>query len=503
MRRISHPPAMAAVICFLGLTGLSIAAPAEAQRPNVVYFIIDELGYYEQSGMGHPTHRTPNMDKIMAEGTRFTQCMAGGPVCAPTRCTLLTGKHAGHMTVRGNDGAEPLRAGEATLGSMMKQAGYATGGFGKWGNGSRGTSGVPETHGFDVFFGYYDQVHAHTFFPRYLIRNSQEVPLAGNTGNTRVGQTFSQYEIANEAKNFIRQNKDRPFFAYCCFTPPHGQWGMPENDPSWQAYKDLPLNIDDQETLTDARMYTAMINLVDRQIGEIRDLLAELNLAENTIIFLTGDNGAARYFGDDSNYPDGVFSPNVNPKTGVRFRGYKGQLYEGGLRVPFVAHWPGHFVTDRASDHLAAFYDVMPTLADLTGAECPSDRDGISFAPTLLGEGVAGQAQAQHEYLYWEYGQQAAVRMGKWKAVRPAASAAWELYDLSADISESNDVAAEHSDVLEKMKAIAAEAHTPVVPGEILDAALVQKDRDYWADRPGKRKRNTGKKSKTGARANQ
>src|SRR3954469_7805297 len=203
---------------------LSGVAESNAQTcpPNIVYLIIDELGYYELSCMGHPEHRTPNIDRLASEGVRFTQCLAGGPVCAPTRCALLTGKHAGHMTIRANGGFDPLREGEETLGSVLKKAGYATGGFGKWGNGGRGTSGVPEKHGFDVFFGYYDQVHAHTYFPKYLIRNSQEVPLEGNTGNPKEEKTFSQYRIFEESKNFIRANKDKPFFAYLPWTPPHG-----------------------------------------------------------------------------------------------------------------------------------------------------------------------------------------------------------------------------------------------------------------------------------------
>jgi arylsulfatase A-like enzyme len=480
------------ILCF-GIVGLwqLIAADlllAQSRPPNIVYFIIDELGYYELSGLGHPEHRTPNIDRLAADGVRFTRCLAGGAVCAPTRCALLTGKHAGHMTIRDNGGFDPLKEGEATLGSVFKQAGYATGGFGKWGNGARGTSGVPEKHGFDIFFGYYDQVHAHTFFPRYLIKNSQEVPLAGNTGDPQKGQTFSQYEIFNESKKFIREHKDKPFFAYLCWTPPHGRWGIPESDPSWQLYKDKPW-------IRDAKIYAAMVNLVDRQVGEIRALLTELGLDQNTIVVLSGDNGAARYFPDDQ-HPEGIFSPNVDPKTSVKFRGFKGQLYEGGLRVPYMVHWPGRIAGGRVSDHLCYFPDVMPTLGELTGAACPQDSDGLSFAPELLGEKAAGRKQPEHEYLYWEHQQQVAVRQGPWKAIRPARTAEWELYNLTDDISETKNLASQRGDLLAKLKGYAETAHTPDQIGEVYDRALVEKDRNYFENQ------NTGKAKKKKAGQN-
>lgn len=484
-----------AVILLVLWLAASTSVHSADRRPNVVYFIIDELGYYELSHVGHPEHRTPNIDRLAAEGMRFTQCLAGGPVCAPTRCALLTGKHAGHMTVRANGGFDPLREGEETIGSMLKRAGYATGGFGKWGNGARGTSGVPEKHGFDVFFGYYDQVHAHTFFPRYLVRNSQEVPLAGNTGNTKTGQTFSHYVIVEEAKKFIRENKDRPFFAYLPWTPPHGQWGISEDDPAWLLYKDKPWS-NGQKSKEDAKIYAAMVNMVDRQVGDVRALLKELGIDQNTIIVFTGDNGAARYF-PDGEHPEGIFSPNVDPRTGIKFRGFKGQLYEGGLRVPCIVHWPGRIAAGTVSDHLCYFPDMMPTLAELTGAACPKDTDGISIVPVLLGEKTAGRKQPQHDALYWEHQQQVAVRMGVWKAIRTGGEQnPWELYDLSKDISESHDVAAQHADILAKLKAFAAAAHTERINGEIYDRALVEKDRNYLGSSEGEKKSDTPVKKK-------
>jgi len=462
----------------------AFAAEAEpkARKPNIVYFIIDELGYFELSCMGHEELRTPNVDRMAAEGIRFTQFLAGGCVCAPTRATLMTGKHLGHTSLRSNAGWEPIRAGEETIASMLKKAGYATGGFGKWGCGARGTSGVPETHGFDVFFGYYDQVHAHTFYPTYLIRNSQEVPLEGNPGSYREGKTFSQYVIHDEAKKFLRASKDRPFFLYLPYTPPHGQWGFPDDDPSLAPYRDKPWP-------RDAKAYAAMVNLVDRQVGEILALLKELGLDADTIVFFSGDNGGNEYFADKGAHPDGLFGPNVDPATGKRrFRGGKGRLYEGGLRVPYIVRWPGHIKPGRTSDHLGYFPDLMPTLAELTGAKCPSDTDGISILSELLlplprGEGRVRvpepePPQRQHKYLYWQDCGQLAVREGAWKAIRTRGpKGVWELYDLATDLAETADLSAKHPDILARLTRYAAEAHTPIVEGEVLDRDLVLKDR--------------------------
>ena len=212
-----------------------------SESPNIIYLMLDEWGYFESGHMGHRELLTPHIDQFASEGIRFTNAYAGAPVCGPTRCVLLTGLHSGHTSMRVNDGFSPIREDEPTLGTMLKKKGYATGGFGKWGIGGRGTSGVPEKHGFDQFFGYYDQVHAHTFYPQYLIRNSREVPLQGNSGeNFYDGETHAQLEIFRESLRFIRSNKDKPFFCYLPWTPPHGLWGIDEDDPSWQLFKDKP-----------------------------------------------------------------------------------------------------------------------------------------------------------------------------------------------------------------------------------------------------------------------
>ena len=229
------------LIAFALTLACSTAALA-ADKPNIVYIMADELGYYELSCMGNPHIRTPNIDRMAATGMRFTQGLAGSSVCAPTRCVLMTGKHGGHTSVRVNGGGTPLRAEEKTIASMLKEHGYATGGFGKWGCGGRGSTGVPEKHGFDEFVGYYDQVHAHSYYPKYIVRNSEEIPLKGNKGMS-TGDTYSHYVIVDHAMKFIKANKDKPFFCYLPITPPHGIFDIPDSDPAWATYKDKDLSL--------------------------------------------------------------------------------------------------------------------------------------------------------------------------------------------------------------------------------------------------------------------
>ena len=460
-------PMIPVAIVVLALVSTNAQA---TEKPSIIYLMLDEWGYFESGHMGHPELQTPNMDQFAREGMRLTNAYAGAPVCGPTRCVLMTGLHTGHSSVRVNDGFSPIRAEEPTLATMLKSAGYVTGGFGKWGIGGRGTSGTPEQHGFDDFFGYYDQVHAHTFYPQYLIRNSQEVRLPGNTGDSFYeGESHAQLAIFEQSKRFIRQNKDKPFFCYMPWTPPHGLWGIDEDDPSWLLFKDKPWTAG-QRTDRDARVYAAFLHMVDRQLGEILNLLCELNIEEQTIVFLCGDNGGQDYFKTQAR-PHGFFGPNLNPATGARFREGKGSLYEGGLKVPYLVRWPTRVKAGEVSEHVLGFQDVMPTLAELTNTTCPK-TDGISFLPTLLGK----TDQESHQYLYWEYGLQRAVRMKQWKAYL-SGQGDWELYDLSQDIEEKHNVASEHPGILQQLVGYAEDAHEPVRPGEVYDRAVIQKDR--------------------------
>ena len=257
---------------------------------------------------------------------------------------------------------------------MLKQKGYATGGFGKWGCGGRDSTGVPEKHGFDVFFGYYDQVHAHSFYTPYLIRNSEEVVLEGNVGG-RTGKTYSEYPIHAAALQFIRENKERPFLCYMPITPPHGMYDIPADDPAWELYKNEAW-MRDPTISQDTKNYAAMVSMVDREVGNVLDLLHELGLEDNTIVFFTGDNGGQDRF-KSKEHPRGFFGPNVNPENGVEFRGGKGNLYEGGLKIPFLVRWPGVVAANTVRDLVFYQPDMMATIADLTNTKAPEDTDGI------------------------------------------------------------------------------------------------------------------------------
>ncbi|NQV26057.1 MAG: sulfatase-like hydrolase/transferase [Rhodopirellula sp.] len=263
------------------------------------------------------------------------------------------------------------------------------------------------------------------------------MPLKNNRGGSD-GETYSHYVIVDEAMKFIRENQDRPFFCYMPITPPHGIFDIPDSEPAWTIYKD-------KDWPEEARRYAAMVTMVDRQVGEVLDLLQELSLDENTIVFFCGDNGGNDYF-KDASHPRGLHGANVNPATGVEFRGTKGTLYEGGLRIPMTVRWPGKIDPGRVSDLLWYFPDVLPTVAELAGAKTPKDVDGMSILPELLGEQSVGRGQTSHEYLYWELGNQTAIRQQNWKAIQPGPKREWELYDLSRDLSEQHNVAKEQTD---------------------------------------------------------
>ena len=473
--RLCHPLHGIVLLAMMAICQLQSAE----RLPNIVYIMSAELGYYELSHMGNPFIKTPNIDRMAAEGIRFTNALAGSPVCAPLRGTLMTGKHSGHSSIRANDGGTPLRADEVTIARVLKERGYATGGFGKWGCGGRDSTGVPENHGFDVFFGYYDQVHAHAFYPKYILRNSEEVPLPGNKG-FRTGTNYSHYRIMEAGLDFIRNNKDGPFFAYFPITPPHGMYDIPANDPAWEQYAGEKW-INDPAIDQDTKNYAAMVSMVDNDVQNILDLLRELGVESDTIVFFTGDNGGQDRFKSEE-YPRGFYGPNVDPGTGLEFRGGKGNLYEGGLKIPYIVRWPGKISPGQVSDLLMYHPDVFPTLAELAGARIPAEVDGISFLPTLT-----GGHQKLHPYLYWEYKSQVAVRMGKWKAVSTTRrdQPEWELFDLSTDISEERNLADQHPGILEKLKAYALEAHEEVRPGTFRSRVRHERDREAkWGDMP-------------------
>lgn len=470
---------------------ISLAActtkPAEDPKPNIIYIMLDEMGYFEPSYMGNEKLETPNIDKMATEGVFFTNAYAGASLCAPTRVSLMTGRHMGHASMRSNSGGMPIRADELTVASMLKDAGYATGGFGKWGCGNRGTSGVPEKHGFDIFYGYYDQVHAHTFYPKYLIKNSEEVMLEGNDGYHYKGGTHAQNSIFEEAVKFIRTNADNPFFCYLPWTPPHGLWGIDEDDPSYIHFKDKPWITGKSWKEDDAIRYAALLHKVDSQVGEIFDLLKELDIDKNTIVFVCGDNGGNAYFKSEDN-PHGFFSPNVNPKTGKAFKGNKGNIYEGGLKIPMVVRWPDKIAPDTKNDFVWYFPDFMATVADIIDVDKPSECDGLSILPTLIGKGI----QKEHDYLFWIGGGRWAVRSGDWKAVskkfKGKSPVEWELYNLIEDKGETTNIAEDNPEQLKKLVDYAFEAFEEPVKGEIYDKVLYDKDHKINLRKPPRQK---------------
>jgi arylsulfatase A len=440
--------------CFEG-QGSSNAA-SKSKKPNIVFVIVDDLGPVDPGcyGGNKQNLKTPNIDRMAAEGMRFTQAYSGCCVCAPARSVLMTGKHMGHTSVRGNLGGTSLLAEDVTVAEVLKKADYKVGGFGKWGISAIGEPGVPEKHGFDEFFGYYHQIHAHNYWTDYLWHNSQKVKLEGRKGSK---ERYTHHVIFERAKNFIRDNKDQPFFCYCPWTPPHDDWQIPDDDPVMAQLKDKPWP-------RGAKVYASMVAMVDRHLGEIFDLLKELEIDDNTVVFFCSDNGGATQFNN-------LFGSN-GP-----YRGHKTNIYEGGIRVPLIARWPGRIEAGSESDLLWYFADVMPTLADLTGTTkfMPDHIDGLSTVPTLTGR---SDKQQKHEFLYWEYtrvgnwakytyeknGLQQAVRMGNWKLVRLKQNRPFELYDLSKDVGEKNNLADKYPEIVKKMTAIAESQHIEPVP---------------------------------------
>jgi arylsulfatase A len=449
---------------------------AEQTRPNIVFIMADDLGYGELGCYGQKLIKTPRIDELAQGGLRFTDFHCGAPVCAPSRCVLMTGKHLGHAAIRNNrqltkqspeyrkedgefPGNQPLPLSEVTVAQLLKAQGYATGAMGKWGLGNFGTSGDPNRHGFDLFYGYPEQVQPHNHYPAYLWRNDKKEPLPGNDGKSATGGTYAQDKFTEEAVKFIDAHKDGPFFLYLPFTIPHLSIQVPESSLAMYKGK-IPEKAYTHTTkgyfkhATPREAYAAMITHMDTAVGTVIDELKKLGLADNTLVIFTSDNGPPweRLGGTDSD-----FFQSAGP-----LRGRKGTAYEGGIREPFIAYWPGKIVDGQVSNFVGGFQDVLPTLCELAGAEVPKNIDGISIVPTLLGKGE----QPAHKYLYWEFSpsQQQAVRDGKWKIIRndvDTGDTPYELYDLSTDIGEQHDVAAKHPDVVARLSKYAVEAHTP------------------------------------------
>ena len=410
-------------------------------RPNIVFIIVDDMGWADLGCYGGKQIKTPNIDEMAAQGVRFTDAYSGCTVCAPARSVLMTGLHMGHTSVRGNTGGISLLDEDVTAAEVLKKASYATGGFGKWGLGDVGTPGVPEKQGFDEFFGYYHQVHAHDYWTEYLWRNSEKVPMTGEPGSM---ERYTHNRIFEQTLAFIRRNKDKPFFCYAPWTPPHGSYQIPQAEPAWAMYKD-------KDWPNNPKVIAAMDTMLDRHVGELLALLKELRIDERTIVFFCSDNGAAARY-------DGVLDSSGPLKA------FKRSMYEGGIRVPMIVRWPGRIEPGTESALPCYFADMMPTFAELAGASkyVPAGIDGLSIVPTLLGR---GDKQKKHECLYWEWGRYnwakrknepggpaQAVRMGKFKAVRPKAGVPFELYDLSRDISETNNIASDHPDIVKRIE---------------------------------------------------
>jgi arylsulfatase A len=463
------------LVVGLGLFGnLTVAPAAEPAKPNVVFILADDLGYGDLGCYGQTKIRTPNLDRIAAEGMRFTQFYTGCPVCAPSRCTLMTGKHLGHATVRDNmqrgpglEGQHRMEAGTVTVAQLLKKAGYATGIVGKWGLGMPDEQSSPLSFGFDHHYGYLCQGMAHMFYPPYLWRDDRQEPLPGNPpyfyGKAGAiepsGQTYSQDLMTEDALKWVRDHKQQPFFLYFASPIPHLSLQVPEDSLAEYRGKwpETPFTTSKHYSNHDTprAAYAAMVTRLDRDVGRLMALLKELSLDENTLVFFGSDNGAV--------FPLAGTDPAFFQSNGP-LRGYKQQLWEGGIRTPFLARWPGRIKAGSVSNHVGAFWDVLPTLCELAGEQPPADIDGISIVPTLLGR----SGQKPHEYLYWEFhgeGGRQAVRFGDWKAVREKVKqnrdTTPELYDLATDVGETKNVAAEHPDLAAKAAALMKAARTP------------------------------------------
>lgn len=458
------------------ILALSLAAAAvanAAERPNIIFILSDDLAQGDLGCYGQGVIQTPRLDRMAAEGTRFTQAYCGTSVCAPSRSSLMTGLHTGHCPIRANreikpEGQKPLPAETITVAQILKGAGYATACIGKWGMGMFDTTGSPLKKGFDHFFGYNCQRHAHSYFPTYLYNDDKRFDLPGNTGKG-AGKTYAQNLIADETVKWVREHKARPFFLYHSVTLPHGTFEIDDQG----IYKDMPWT--EQQ-----RNYAAMVTRLDSDVGRLLDTLKECGIEEKTLVIIAGDNGS-------SFDPGSEIGKLFDQAMGGKLRGFKRSLYEGGLRQACIARWPGQIPAGRVREEPWAFWDFLPTAAELAGAALPAgfQPDGLSLATFLRG----GAAPAR-EFFYWELHEGTslqAVRFGDWKAVRNGPDKPLELYDLRTDASEARDLAAENPALVSKAEALMKTSRT---------------DHPDWplVSRPqGKGKGTKGKAGKKGA----
>jgi arylsulfatase A-like enzyme len=421
--------------------GLAGAQPAP-QRPNILFILADDLGYGDLGVYGQSMIPTPNIDRIAAEGMRFTQAYAGSTVCAPSRCCLMTGYHTGHARIRGN-ARVPLQPEDTTVAKVLKGAGYRTGIIGKWGLGNPYTPGIPNLQGFDEWFGFLDQQYAHSYYPQSLWDNQREVVIAGNLGKR---QTWVHDLFTERAVNFLDRRGSDPFFLYLAYTTPHAnnELGRDTGDgmevPGDEPFTDKPWPQVEKN-------FAAMVTRLDRAVGRVLEQLKKTGQDENTLVIFTSDNGPHQEGGHDPKFF----------RSAGSLRGIKRDLYEGGIREPMLARWPAR-IRGGTSDHPWAFWDFLPTAAELAGVRAPAGIDGISIAPALL-----GRPQRKHDYFYWEFherGFSQAVRMDDWKGVRLGLKSPVELYDLHSDPGEKNNVAAAQAGVVKKIEEIMQTART-------------------------------------------
>lgn len=453
-------------LCVSGAAVLGLAACKSKGEPvrepagpmNVVYILADDLGYGDIGCYGQEKIKTPHIDQMAREGMLFTQHYAGCTVSAPSRCSLMTGLHTGHSQIRGNkeinpEGQQPMREDTYTLGKMMKSAGYATGIFGKWGLGYPGSVSVPTRMGFDEFFGYNCQREAHSYYPDHLWHNDEKVFLHENEEEGR--KVYSQDMIHEQALKFIRDNQNRPFFAMLTYTLPHAELNLP-HDSIYQlyenAFEEVPYtNGGYHDSEKPYASFAAMVSRLDKYVGDVMAELKELGLDKNTMVIFASDNGP---------HEEGGANPDYFKSYGP-LRGIKRDVYEGGIRVPMIAWCPGKIREGVKTDHVSAFWDVMPTFAELTGTALPEEGDGISFLPTLFSQ----EGQKQHDYLYWEFHElngREALRAGNWKLIRQpiVGETILELYDLSQDTHEDANLAKQYPEKVKELEALMDGART-------------------------------------------